>query len=102
MDGVELGVSEIQGSADSRWVHRNIDGDRPLRSPWRDAELPLIRKYTTNHHYEEINLIQELADRGHLMSIGERLTMPVRFSQSIEDYIEPLAHRIKLENSNAM
>ena len=70
-----------------------IDGDRPLKPPWRDAELPIIRKYSTNQHYEEIDLIQELADRGHLMPIGNELTMPVFFSQSIEEYVESFHSR---------
>ncbi len=65
-----------------------IDGDRPIGStPWRDAELPLIRKYSTNRHYEEIDLIQELVDRGHFQPAGDRLTKPVSFSQSVSDYI---------------
>ena len=64
-----------------------IDGDRPLESPWREAELALIRGYSTNPHYEEIDVIQELQDRGNFRPLDEKLTRPVRFSQSIRDYV---------------
>ena len=64
-----------------------IDGDRPLESPWREAELQLIRKYSTNRHYEDIDLIQELRNRDHFLPLGDKLTSPVRFSQSIRDYV---------------
>ena len=56
-----------------------IDGDRPVGSPWQDAELSLIRKYSTNRHHEPIDLIQELVSRGHLDVFGDKLTTPVRF-----------------------
>jgi len=53
-----------------------IDGDRPIGSPWHDAELSLIHKYSTNRHHENIDLIQELVDRGHLQLIGDKRTAP--------------------------
>ena len=70
-----------------------IDGDRPIESPWHDAELSLIRKYSTNKHYEDIDLIQELVDRGHLLLIGDKRTTPVRFSQSLTDYVQSFHSR---------
>ena len=64
-----------------------IDGDRPIQPPWQDAELSLIREYSTNPHYEDIDLIQELEDRGHFLRLEDVLTAPVPFLQSIRDYV---------------
>ena len=73
-----------------------IDGDRPVESLWHDEELLLIRKYSTNRHYEQIDLIQELVDRGHFQPIGDKWTQPVVFSQSIADYVESFHSRQSL------
>lgn len=70
-----------------------IDGDRPFRSPWHDAELSLIQKYSTNRHHEQIDLIQELVNRGHLHLIGNKRTAPVSFSQSLTDYVQSFHSR---------
>ena len=70
-----------------------IDGDRPIESPWHEAELSLIRKYSTNRHHEAIDLIQELVDRGHLHLVGDKRTAPVSFSQSLTDYVQSFHSR---------
>ena len=70
-----------------------IDGDRPIGAPWHDAELSLIRKYSTSRHYEQIDLIQELVDREHLYLIGDKLTTPVNFSQPLRDYVQSFYSR---------
>lgn len=70
-----------------------IDGDRPVGSPWQDAELSLIHKYSTNRHYENIDLIQELMDREHIELIGDKRTAPVSFSQSLSDYVQSFHSR---------
>ena len=70
-----------------------IDGDRPIESPWHDAELSLIQKYSTNRHHESIDLIQELVDRGHLHLIGDKKTTPVSFSQPLTDYVQSFHSR---------
>ncbi|MDE0327198.1 MAG: methyltransferase domain-containing protein [Candidatus Poribacteria bacterium] len=70
-----------------------IDGDRPVRSPWGDAELSLIHKYSTNRHHEQIDLIQELVDREHLHVIGDKRTTPVGFSQPLSDYVQSFHSR---------
>ena len=70
-----------------------IDGDRPIESPWHDAELLLIHKYSTNRHHERIDLIQELVNRGHLDLIGDKWTTPVSFSQSLTDYVQSFHSR---------
>ena len=73
-----------------------FDGDRPIASPWHDAELSLIRKYSTNKHYEQMDLIQELVDRGHFKLIGDKWTQPVVFSQPLTDYVESFHSRESL------
>ncbi len=70
-----------------------IDGDRPIGSPWHDAELSLIHKYSTNRHHEQIDLIQELVDRRHLHLIGDKRTTPMSFSQPLTDYVQSFHSR---------
>jgi SAM-dependent methyltransferase len=70
-----------------------IDGDRPIESPWHEAELSLIHKYSTNRHHEAIDLIQELVDRGHLELVGDKWTTPVSFSQPLTDYVQSFHSR---------
>ena len=64
-----------------------IEGDRPFDSPWGEAERELIRQYSTNLHYQQIDLIKELVDRNHLLQVGDRRTVPFNFSQTVDDYV---------------
>lgn len=77
-----------------------IDGDRPVGAPWQEAELSLIRKYSTNKHYEEIDLVQELADRRHIHLIGDKRTAPVSFSQPLTDYVQSFHSRQSLSKED--
>ena len=77
-----------------------IDGDRPVESPWHDAELSLIRKYSTNKHYEETDLIQELVDRKHFQLLGDKWTAPVSFSQPLTHYVESFHSRESLSKEH--
>ena len=70
-----------------------IDGDRPIGAPWHDAELSLIHKYSTNRHFEKIDLVQELMDRGHLHLIGDEWTTPIDFLQPLTDYVQSFHSR---------
>ena len=70
-----------------------IEGDRPFDSPWGEAERELIRQYSTNLHYQQIDLIKELVDRNHLLPVGDRRTVPVNFSQTVADYVESFHSR---------
>ena len=70
-----------------------INGDRPIGAPWHDAELSLIRKYSTNKHYKQIDLVQELADRRHIHLIGDKRIKPVNFSQPLTDYVQSFHSR---------
>ena len=77
-----------------------IDGDRPVRAPWHDAELSLIRKYSTNRHHESIDLIQELVNRGHLHLIGDKHTTPVSFAQPLPDYVQSFHSRASMSKEH--
>lgn len=70
-----------------------IEGDRPFMAPWGEAERELIRQYSTNRHFKQIDLIKELVKRGHLRTVGDRRTVPVNFSQTVEDYVESFHSR---------
>ena len=70
-----------------------IDGDRPIGAPWHDAELSLIHKYSTNRHYEKIDLVQELVHKGYLHLIGDKWTTPIDFSQPLTDYVQSFHSR---------
>lgn len=64
-----------------------VEGDRPFNAPWGEAERELIRQYSTNRHFKQIDLIKELVNRGHLRLDGDRTTVPVWFSQSVDEYV---------------
>ena len=70
-----------------------IDGDRPVGNPWHEVELSLIHKYSTNRHHEQIDLIQELVNRGHLELVADKRTTPISFSQPLTDYIQSFHSR---------
>ncbi len=77
-----------------------IDGDRPIGAAWHDAELALIRKYSTNKHYKQIDLVQVLTDRGHIHLIGDKRTAPVNFSQPLTDYVQSFHSRQSLSKED--
>ena len=70
-----------------------VEGDRPFNAPWGEAELELIRQYSTNRHYQQIDLIHELVNRNHLLPVGDQRTVPIGFSQSVEEYVESFHSR---------
>lgn len=77
-----------------------IDGDRPTQSPWYTEENSLIRVFSTNQHYENINLIQELIDRKLFHLIGAKITRPVCYSQTLQDYIQSFHSRASLSKED--
>ena len=58
--------------------------------------MPLISRFSTNRHYQEIDLIRELEGRGHFVKLGEKVTAPVEFTQSLQDYIASFHSRASL------
>ena len=70
-----------------------VEGDRPHNAPWSEPERKLIQQYSTNRHYKQIDLIMELVKRGHLQPEGDRRTVPIWFSQSVDEYVESFHSR---------
>jgi hypothetical protein len=63
--------------------------DRRLDTvPWWSALQPLIPLYSTNRDFQPYDLLEELATRQLFHPEGRATATPVRFSQSVEDYIE--------------
>ncbi len=66
---------------------------RTLPMPW-DEELSKLRaQISTRHAHRGPNAIKELEARGYFHKQGEKETIPVPFSQSIDDFIEGLHSR---------
>ena len=62
-------------------------------TPWSDALLQLIARYSTNRDYQPYDLTHELAARGLFATVGERQTAPAPFAQSVDAYIESIHSR---------
>ena len=67
-----------------------------MATPWNSDLVKVIRQYTTNPHYQPINLITELEERGLFRRQGAKKTTPVPFVQSLADYIESFHARSSL------
>ena len=50
--------------------------------------LKIIRRFSTNPHYQPVDIIEELEKRQLFQKEGESSTAPVPFEQSVEDQIE--------------
>jgi SAM-dependent methyltransferase len=59
-----------------------------LPTPWDDQLLPVILHYSTNRDYRPYNLVAELETRGLFRTSGRHTTVPLAFSQPLEEYIE--------------
>jgi len=57
-------------------------------TPWSTQLAPLISRYSTNRDYVPYDLVDELVAAGLFAPAGSRRTHPVRYGQSIADYIE--------------
>lgn len=62
-------------------------------SPWHAELIRIINRYSTNRDYQPYNLIEELERRNLFKRVGERITGPVPFTQSLESYIESIHSR---------
>ncbi len=62
-----------------------FDGQEPL--PWDDELIKLIRTYSTNQHFRQLDLVAELERRGLFRLEGREQTAPVPFTQPIDDYV---------------
>jgi SAM-dependent methyltransferase len=67
--------------------------DRAERVPW-EAELgALVARHSTNRDYVRYDLVEELTRRGLFVEEGRRATAPVRYWQTVEDYVESFHSR---------
>jgi ubiquinone/menaquinone biosynthesis C-methylase UbiE len=64
-----------------------------LRVDWSDELLVPIRRYSTNRHYQRVNLIDELARRDLFTKAGGWRSEPETVPQSIDEYIESMHSR---------
>ena len=77
-----------------------VEGDRPVNPPWAEAELALIRRYSTIRDYKKLNLVQELVNLNYFLPIGDRRTSPVSISQTIEDYVASFHSRASMSKEH--
>lgn len=63
------------------------------RSPWSDALLALIVRYSTNREFQPYDLIDELTSRRLLTVEGQALTDAEPFQQRVADYVESIHSR---------
>jgi trans-aconitate methyltransferase len=73
-----------------------ILGADQLPTPWHDALLPIIRRYSVMSNWQPYDLIQELEERGLFRRVGSQRTEPVPYMQTIDEYIESFHARASL------
>ena len=56
--------------------------------PWYSALRESIPHYSTNKDFQYYNMIEALERHGLFQRVGEKITAPVPFVQSVDDYIE--------------
>ena len=59
-----------------------------LPEPWDDEMYPIFARYSANKEYLRLDLIQELESRDLFVKQGERHTVPVPYTQPVEEVIE--------------
>ncbi|MBO0780452.1 MAG: methyltransferase domain-containing protein [Ktedonobacteraceae bacterium] len=62
-------------------------------NPWRNSEIELIQRFSTNKAFRPYDLVQELEQRQLFQKVGESRTTPVPLTQSVEDYIQSIHSR---------
>jgi SAM-dependent methyltransferase len=58
-----------------------------LPLPWADELFALVRRYSTIGDYQPYDLADELTSRDLFTRSGEQQTVPVPFTQSLDDYV---------------
>ena len=59
-----------------------------LPAPWQVELMSVVRRYSTVRDYQSFDLAQELESRGLFTRAGERVTAPVPFTLSVDDYVD--------------
>jgi hypothetical protein len=67
--------------------------DRAEQVPWESELGALVARHSTNRDYVPYDLVEELTRRGLFVEEGRRTTAPVRYTQTVEDYIESFHSR---------
>jgi len=65
-----------------------VSGRSLVDVPWSAELAPLIPRFSTNRDYRPYDLATEVQRRGLFVEAGRRSTLPVAFSQSMDDYVE--------------
>ncbi|MEO8393405.1 MAG: class I SAM-dependent methyltransferase [Chloroflexota bacterium] len=71
--------------APSGWIVIVERGGLPV--PWDADLLPLIQRFSQMQNYESYDLAEELEKGGFFRLVGQKITAPVSWTQSVEDYI---------------
>ena len=64
--------------------------------PWDDEIRPIIKRYSTNPRYQQVDVIAEWKARTLFEKGGEKVTAPVYFAQPLDTYIESFHGRSSL------
>jgi ubiquinone/menaquinone biosynthesis C-methylase UbiE len=70
-----------------------VVGRSEHNSAWSGELLKLIQKFSTNKDFQPYNTIDEISKRGLFHKVGEQHPPPVKFTQSIESYVESIHSR---------
>jgi ubiquinone/menaquinone biosynthesis C-methylase UbiE len=62
-------------------------------TPWDEALLEIIGRFSTNREYRPYNLVAELEKRGLFQKEGEERTHAIAFTQASEDFIRSIHSR---------
>lgn len=67
-----------------------------LASPWNEGLVKLVVRFSTIQNFERYDLVDELEKRKLFKKLGEKITAPVLFEQTVDDYIESFHSRASL------
>jgi SAM-dependent methyltransferase len=87
MDWVEL-FPKLRSALEARGRLVLVAGRALDRPVWDSALRELIRVHSTNRDYVAYDVIEELCTRGLFEVVGRRFTDPMRFAQTLDDYVE--------------
>ena len=65
-----------------------IVNKREVAAPWADELAQIIPRYSTIRNFSRVDMIRALEQRGLFRTEGTQELPPVRFRQSLDDYIE--------------
>jgi SAM-dependent methyltransferase len=87
MDWAEL-FPKLRAALAPHGVLAIVAGRELDRPAWHSELRELVGRHSTNRDYVAHDLIHELSARGLFHGVGRRSTEPVRFAQTLDDYVE--------------